>query len=312
VRFGLRVVSTSGREIRLNGEPVKLRGFNRHDMYPNLGPSLPLSQYVADLTQLQLDLHANFIRGSHYPQDSRLLDLCDERGILVWDEALAWGNREPTLIDPAFLAAELGSVDAMVDGSINHPSVILWGFFNEGESDSQAASASYAAMAAAFRDRDRTRLVTWADNRMERSVAFEHADVISFNNYPGWYNGPAANVTRAWQGHAAWVAAQWPDKPFIISETGAGAVVGNHSDNRTEPARWSEEYQVLVDGLDVATAMGCANISGIALWQLMDIKVDESNSSLRRPGGINNKGVLDRWRRPKLAAAKVAQIYAST
>ena len=87
VRFGLRTVSTSGRDILLNGKPMKLKGFNRHDMYPQLGPALPLSQYVADLDKLQLHLHGNFIRGAHYPQDSRFLDLCDERGVLVWNEA---------------------------------------------------------------------------------------------------------------------------------------------------------------------------------------------------------------------------------
>ena len=90
--------------------------------------------------------------------------------------------------------------------------------------------------------------------------------------------------------------------------------------------------------------MDCADISGIALWQLMDIKVDAANTSINRlgginnlltylltylliltyllkvdaantsmnrPGGINNKGVLDRWRRPKPAAATVAGVFAA-
>ena len=163
------------------------------------------------------------------------------------------------------------------------------------------------------------------------------ADVISFNSYPGWYNGPASNVSAFWRGHAAWVASHWPHKPFIISETGAGGIVGNHSENQSaptrwsleyqnpsppgwtsrpsdpphpHPCRWSLEYQQLVDGLDVSTAMDCTDIAGIALWQLQDIKVDLQNTSSRRPGGINNKGVLDRWRRPKPAAARVASIFA--
>jgi len=185
------------------------------------------------------------------------------------------------------------------------------GFFNEGQSDNASATESYAKMAKTFRSRDASRLITWADNRMERSEALPHADVVSFNSYPGWYNGPAAGIDASWRAHAAWVAEHYPEKPFIISETGAGGLVGNHSDNATAPARWSEEYQVVVDGLDVRTALACDNISGIALWQLMDIKVDEPHNSTRRPGGINNKGVLDRWRTPKLAAGTVADAYAS-
>ena len=71
----------------------------------------------------------------------------------------------------------------------------------------------------------------------------------------------------------------------------------------------SLEYQQLVDRHDVATAMQCPNISGIALWQLQDIKVDHVNASMYRPGGINNKGVLDRWRNPKPSAKVVASIF---
>ena len=186
VRVGLRVIRASGREIRVNGETVKLRGFNRHDMYPQLGPSLSAAQYASDVSQLQSALHANFVRGAHYPQDARLLDLADERGLLVWNEALAWGNWADTLTAPAFLGAELASAHAMLDEAINHPSILLWGFFNEGQSDDPKATPAYAAMAAVFRGRDPSRLVTWANNRLQRDLGLAHADVLSFNYYPGW------------------------------------------------------------------------------------------------------------------------------
>ena len=100
--------------------------------------------------------------------------------------------------------------------------------------------------------------------------------------------------------------ARCSDKPFIISETGAGGIVGMHSNNQS---RWSEEYQVTVDELDAGTAMGDPNIAGLALWQFCDIKVDQSNTSTGRPGGINNKGVVSQWRQPKPAAAAVGAAY---
>ena len=62
--------------------------------------------------------------------------------------------------------------------------------------------------------------------------------------------------------------------------------------------------------LDVTVAMSNENITGIALWQFCDIKVDQSNTSTGRPGGINNKGVVSKYREPKLAAAAVAAVYA--
>jgi len=274
-------------------------------MYPQLGPSLPTSQYQADLDLLQLDLHANFVRGAHYPQDGRFLDMCDQRGILVWNEALAWGNQPPVLTNTSFMAAELGTARAMLASAANHPSILLWGFFNEGVSNDPASTPSYAAMAETFRA-DRSRLVTWASNRKRNDLGYKYADVISFNSYPGWYGGDADSVVPSWEADAAWVASEWPSKPFIISETGAGGVAGNRSDNLS---RWSEEYQALVDGLDAQVAVNSSQIAGLALWQFTDIKVDQLNSSAGRPGGINNKGVFDQYRRPKLAAQRVAEIF---
>ena len=125
-RAGLRTVKASGRHILLNGKPTKLHGYNRHDLYPQLGPSLPVSVYDQDLELLQHRLQGNFIRGSHYPQDPRFLDRCDETGVLVWAETLAWGNYASVLTKPAFLDAEVATANAMLDRDANHPSIILW------------------------------------------------------------------------------------------------------------------------------------------------------------------------------------------
>ena len=206
VRFGLRTVGVSndGSRITINGEHVKLLGFNRHDLYPEMGPTLSVDVYRQDLALLK-EMGSNFIRGCHYPQDQRFLDLCDEAGMLVWHEALAWGNSVETLTDPHFMAAEVGTANAMVDSSMNNPSVILWGFFNEGRSDDPNATASYATMSRTFKDRDPSRLVTWASNRQTRDKGFEYADVISFNGYPGWCLPPRSPHSHTYTGLANWV-----------------------------------------------------------------------------------------------------------
>lgn len=118
----------------------------------------------------------------------------------------------------------------MVDASGNHPSVIMWAFFNEGASDSPDSTPAYTgalergvaapqwwraallplaqprllchalppcqAMAEAIRARDTSRLVTWASNKIEKDVNYQLADVVSFNSYPGWYGGGPADVNR--------------------------------------------------------------------------------------------------------------------
>ena len=308
VRFGLRTVQASGRHVLINGKPTKLHGYNRHDMYPQLGPSMTPALYDADLALLQgTRMEGNFIRGSHYPQDPRFLDRCDENGVMVWEETLAWGNSMKILTEPAFLSASLETANAMLDRDTNHPAIIFWGFFNEGQSDNNASCPAYGAMSKTFKRRDQTRLVTWADNRGSTGLCYEYADVVSNNFYPGWYNGPASGIAKTWSDRAAWCATAYPNKPFIISETGAGGIVGEHSKNQS---RWSLEYQATVDGDNADIAMSDANITGLALWQFCDIKVDQSNTSSGRPGGINNKGVVSQWRATKPAAAVVAAAYA--
>ena len=86
---------------------------------------------------------------------------------------------------------------------------------------------------------------------------------FSCRTFPGWYNGPASQINETWTTRAAWAAATFPQKPFIISETGAGGIWGNHSKNES---RWSLEYQVVVDQINAQTAMQDENITGLALW----------------------------------------------
>ena len=379
VRFGLRTVKASGRHVLINGKPTKLHGYNRHDMFPQLGPSLTPPIYDADLKLLGgKQMEGNFIRGSHYPQDPRFLDRCDEAGVMVWEETLAWGNPAKILTEPAFLDASLATANAMLDRDTNHPAIMyvllllllllllvavlvlvlrlmllvlrlmllvllfallellaltplrsFWGFFNEGFTDDKKSCPAYEAMSKTFKGRDSTRLVTWADNRGQKGLCYEFADVVSNNYYPGWYNGPASGIKQTWTDRATWYgslarlladilsltsrprrrrcATTYPDKPFIISETGAGGILGQHSKNQS---RWSLEYQATVDGDNADVAMADANIAGLTLWQFCDIKVDQSNTSSGRPGGINNKGVVSQWRAPKPAAAVVAAAYA--
>ena len=72
--------------------------------------------------ELLKELGANFVRGSHYSQDQRFLDLCDENGLLVWEEAVAWQPSLEDLQDPIFMSQQLQALDETIDASVNHPS----------------------------------------------------------------------------------------------------------------------------------------------------------------------------------------------
>ncbi len=141
-RIGLREIRVEGRDLLLNGEPLRLLGFNRHDSHPQFGCGLPEALLAADVQILQ-DLGANFVRGSHYPQDPRFLDLCDEAGLLVWSEAIGWQHTAAHLNDPRFIEAQLLDIGEMIAGAANHPSVILWGLLNESLSQEPASRGGY-------------------------------------------------------------------------------------------------------------------------------------------------------------------------
>lgn len=74
-----------GQQLLINNQPVHLLGFCRHESHPQFGHTQPEALLVSDVQQLRA-MGCNFVRGSHYPQDLRFLDLCDEAGICVWPE----------------------------------------------------------------------------------------------------------------------------------------------------------------------------------------------------------------------------------
>ena len=77
-------------------------------------------------------------------------------------------------------------LDQMLDASLNHASIMTWGWFNEGPSDKPAACPAYAACAARARARDPTRFGTWASSAKTSDACLEHASLVSFNSYPAW------------------------------------------------------------------------------------------------------------------------------
>eukprot|EP01084_Bolivina_argentea_P112480 200598_1 len=158
IRFGLRWIETDSKtsRITLNGVVTKLRGWNRHTMYPETGNALTMDELLEDMSIIK-QAKANYLRGAHYPQDQRWLDLCDENGIAIWSETLGPGVSTSDLNNAYFMRYQIQAVNEMLDASINNPSVLFWAFYNEGPSGDNASISGYNASAQAIRSRDRTR-----------------------------------------------------------------------------------------------------------------------------------------------------------
>ncbi|MFE4748913.1 glycoside hydrolase family 2 TIM barrel-domain containing protein [Streptomyces mirabilis] len=133
-RVGFREVEIRGRDLLLNGERVYIRGVNRHDFHPLTGRTVSYDDMRADLVTLKR-FGFNAIRTAHYPNDPTLLDLADELGFYVVDEANieAHDHAHEIADDPRYLGAFVDRVSRMVLRDKNHPSVIIWSLGNESD-----------------------------------------------------------------------------------------------------------------------------------------------------------------------------------
>ena len=133
-----------GVDLLVNGRRVLLRGVNRHDFDQHTGRVISSESMRADLVQMK-QFNFNAVRTSHYPNDPAFLDLADELGLYVIEEAdIETHAFQSTLCDDSrYLAAWVSRVSRMVERDKNHPSVIAWSLGNESGygSNHEAAAA---------------------------------------------------------------------------------------------------------------------------------------------------------------------------
>ncbi len=148
-KVGFRTVEVSGGVIKMNGAPIKFRGVNRHDMYPDTGYYASEKQMRRDL-ELMKQHNINAIRSSHYPNAPLFYRLCDEYGFYVIAEAdfechgcaevfqnIRWTRKEGNggmaliAIDPQFTEAIADRSERLVTQHFNRPCIVMWSLGNE-------------------------------------------------------------------------------------------------------------------------------------------------------------------------------------
>jgi len=296
-RIGFRQIEVKGKKLLLNGKSLRLRGFNRHEDHPQFGNALPLQALAHDL-ELFRDMGCNFLRTSHYPNDERMLDLCDEMGICVWEESHA---RAVDLKHPMYKEQITQSTIEMLDWHHNHASIVMWGCLNECETETPAGAKEHARVLKLIKKTDPSRPITFASNRGQMDLAFGYVDIVSLNIYDAWYGGGTENIEPRLKKMLRWLHSSKSHggrgKPVIISEFGAGAIYGDRKPNR---AKWSEEYQRDVLDESLRVYLSHPDVVGAAIWQFCDVRVTDGWWKTR-PRTMNNKGIVDEYRRPKLA-----------
>lgn len=180
---GFRQIELKNSQMLVNGQPVLIKGVNRHEMDPDHGYAVPLSRMVQDITVMKRH-NVNAVRTCHYPNDPRWYDLCDTYGLYVLDEAnlethgLSDSPRNP-VIDPSYRAAAMDREIGMVERDKNHPSIILWSLGNENNVDSDFFGQAYAWI----RARDPGRLIQNQRNGPRDTVDSMYAPVRELEAY---------------------------------------------------------------------------------------------------------------------------------
>lgn len=135
-KVGFRNVEIKNAQLLVNGQPVLVKGADRHEMDPDGGYVVSLERMIQDI-KIMKQLNINAVRTSHYPCDPRWYDLCDEYGIYITAEANleshGMGYDEKSLAKfPEYIVPHIERNEGNVKPLINHPSVIVWSLGNEG------------------------------------------------------------------------------------------------------------------------------------------------------------------------------------
>ena len=303
-RFGFREICVQGKFILLNGKRLRIKGVCRHEDHPDYGCALPYQTIYNDLVLIR-QMGANSIRTAHYPNDEIFLDLCDELGILVWEENHARGLEEDRRKHPLFEEQAEQVIREMIFYHYNHPCIFIWGILNECASETLFGRSCYEKQFRLIREMDDSRPCTFASCKFFGDICFDLPDVVSCNLYPRWYvDKPVRDYLNEVYD---WIVedGNGKGKPFIVSEIGAGGLYGCHN---AYHGKWTEEYQADALSEQVSECLKFSESMGVYIWQFCDVRVS-SEWFAGRPREMNNKGVVDEYRRPKAAYGRVKEIF---
>jgi beta-glucuronidase len=301
--IGIRTVRIEGDRLLLNGQPVYLKGFGRHEDFPVVGRGYLPALIIKDYALMEW-IGANSFRTTHYPYSEQMMDMADRLGFLVIDETPAVGLffDEPGLERRLQLCRQY--TQELIARDKNHPSVIAWSLANEPHSWRPAAKPFFQDLYDLARGLDATRPITVVTHVGVEEEAFEFLDFMCLNRYYGWYTDPG-ELDLGCQKLSAELDALHAKyhKPLILTEFGADTIAGCHAE---QPEMFSEEYQAEMLTRYIEVLRTKPFVVGEHVWNLCDFKTGQS---VRRVGGLNLKGVFTRDRRPKLAAHRLRELW---
>jgi beta-glucuronidase len=310
VRTGFRTIEVRDHRLWLNGEPLYLTGFNRHEDSPdrNMCPDPELVR--RDLTAMK-EAGANFVRLCHYPHHPAELDLCDELGLLVmgeiplyWWEGLAEGAEMAT----RKLGAAKRQLRAMIRRDCAHPAVIFWSVSNETKEERPEVAEGNVELVELAKGLDPTRLAVHVSDHWQRHPNFEADDVICVNGYPSFNaerfgdGGDLDAATAFWREGLAALHDRYPDKPVLVTE------FGHISFHDVVDSEVSGEHHAAVLEHELA-GMDAPYVCGAAIWCWADHAWPPATFDYCFNLAVSPYGVVTRDRRKKVPYRTAQRLF---
>ena len=297
-RVGFREISVEGRDILLNGKKLFLRGVRVHEDSQFTGKALRDEERLT-IIRTAKELGANYLRLAHYPHHENMAKLCDEQGILLWEEipvywAIAFDN-------PATYNNARNQLEELMCRDFNRASVIIWSVGNE-NLDSDDRFRFMGNLADFAHQYDNTRMVSAAclvdgETLSIKDRLAEKLDIIGVNEYIGWYSPNFEELPQLMNNSN-------PTKPVIISEFGADATPGLHG---SVDDKGTEECQEAIYRKQIEVIRQIPYIKGITPWILFDFRCPRRTAAIQ--GYYNRKGLVSSDRTYYKPAFSVLQSF---
>ena len=319
-RFGVRSVEwVEHGPFKLNGERLLLRGTHYHEDHAGVAAAVPDDVVRKTLTMIK-EMGANFVRLGHYQQAPLVLDLCDELGLLVWEE-VPWcrggvgGER--------FKQQARDMQRAMIDQHYNHPAIILWGLGNENDWPGDFEVFDKEKIRAFMTElNDLSHRLDPSRQTCIRRCDFckDIVDVYSPSIWAGWYSGRYTEYRAASEKalkatkhffHAEWGGdsharrySEEPEKMVEQVETGKGTAekgkaykLSGGKVRMSKDGDWSESYMVNLFDWHLQEQEQMDWLTGSAAWIFKDFATPlRPENPVPR---VNQKGVVERDGTPK-------------
>ncbi len=319
-RFGLRTFEfVEHGPFKLNGERLLLRGTHRHEDHAGLAAAMS-DELMEQEMRLMKAMGVNFIRLGHYQQSRRILELCDELGIVVWEE-IPWCRGG--LGGEAYQTQAKAMLRAIIDQHFNHPSVILWGLGNENDWPGDFAEFDQEKIRTFMRElHDLSHELDPSRVTAIRRCDFckDIVDVYSPSIWAGWYRGKFTEYQEVSRKemervphflHVEWGgdshAGRHAEAPYIplrdLATAGAAdergldfMSVGGQA-RASRDGDWSETYIADLVDWHLKEQENMPWLTGTAMWPFKDF------STPLRPDNpvpfVNQKGAVERDLTPK-------------